>query len=122
MNILCLLMVHAPLILTPEYIPWTSLTVAQGNKVKGTYLHFYSDNCPPCVKIQEFYEESGVIRELKSLNCVQIKVPSDTSIIYGVRRTPTDVWINRRWRIVGRCQPPQREFLHYIKKWKRKLK
>ena len=67
------------------------------------------------------FNDPQIIKTSRGFNCVQIQVPSDNSIIWGVRSTPTDVWVTSDWKIIGRVNPPDSDFLRYFKDWERKL-
>ena len=100
-------------------INWVPMHVAQHNG-KITYVHFVSNGCAPCMALErDAFQQPEVIGLTKDVNCVQVHVPSDRSIIWGVRKTPTDIWLNTRWKIVGRQNPPGSDyFAAYFKKWK----
>ena len=104
-----------------ESINWIPLTVARQNN-KPTWVHFVSQDCPPCVALERGpFNDPQIIKTSRGFNCVQIQVPSDNSIIWGVRSTPTDVWVTSDWKIIGRVNPPDSDFLRYFKDWERKL-
>ena len=107
---------------TRASIQWIPLAVARQNG-KPTWIHFVSEGCPPCKLLQEGpFHDPKIIKMTQNINCVRINVPSDNSIIWGVRVTPTDVWVNKDWRIIGRSNKTDAvRYGQYINKWKGKL-
>jgi len=107
-----------------NFIDWQPLLkIQKDNKGKPTWVHFVSQNCPPCRALERgAFKNKQLIKETRNINCVTVTVPSDTSIIWGVRATPTDIWVSKDWKIIGRQNPPDSDhFLSYFRNWERKL-
>ena len=74
-------------------------------------IHFYSDTCPPCRRLEQVVFPNGEVCRAVSLNYVPVKINGDreraTASQFQVDRWPTDVIADARGQIIYKTVSPQ---------------
>jgi YHS domain-containing protein/thioredoxin-related protein len=104
-----------PQVLAQTRIPWLqNLQEAQqiANQERRLLLiHFYSDTCPPCRKLEQVVFPNPEVCRVMSMNYIPVKVNGerdrDTAKQYQVDRWPTDVIADAQGRVVYKTISPQ---------------
>lgn len=87
----------------PAEIKWT--TWEERNPSWPTWIHYYGDNCPPCIQMEQDFKEQDVITQSQSWNCIKVKLADGSPV-------PRDVFVSpdgktRRNMVVGRPRTTQ---------------
>lgn len=74
-------------------------------------IHFYSDSCPPCRRLEQVVFPNGEVCRAMSMNYVPVKINGDreraTAGQFQVDRWPTDVIADAQGRVIYRTVSPQ---------------
>jgi thioredoxin-related protein/YHS domain-containing protein len=98
-----------------DQLPWASDFAAacqQANaQGKLVLVHFYSDDCPPCVRVERNVFSQAAVAEAVGKTCVPVKVharkSAELAAKYGVQQWPTDVFVLPNGQEVSRSISPQ---------------
>jgi thiol-disulfide isomerase/thioredoxin/YHS domain-containing protein len=101
--------------LADDQLPWAADYAAacqQANaQGKLVLLHFYSDDCPPCVRVERNVFSQPAVAEAVGRCCVPVKVhvrkTPELATKYRVQQWPTDVFVRPDGQEVTRSVSPQ---------------
>ena len=104
-----------PPVLAQTRIPWLqNLQEAQqiaNQEQRLLLIHFYSDTCPPCRRLEQVVFPNPEVCRAMSMNYIPVKINGerdrDTAKQFQVDRWPTDVIADAQGRIVYKTVSPQ---------------
>ena len=104
-----------PPVLAQTRIPWLqNLQEAQqiaNQERRLVLIHFYSDTCPPCRRLEQVVFPNPEVCRAMSMNYVPVKINGerarDTAKQFQVDRWPTDVIADAQGRVVYKTVSPQ---------------
>ena len=104
-----------PPVLAQTRIPWLQdLQEAQqiaSQEQRLLLIHFYSDTCPPCRRLEQVVFPNPEVCRAMSMNYIPVKVNGerarDTAKQYQVDRWPTDVIADAQGRLIYKTVSPQ---------------
>lgn len=98
-----------------DQLPWATdfAQACQQANAQGklVLLHFYSDDCPPCVRVEKNVFSQAAVAEAVGKSCVPVKVhvrkSPELATKYRVQQWPTDVFVTSAGQEVTRSVSPQ---------------
>jgi thioredoxin-related protein/YHS domain-containing protein/ElaB/YqjD/DUF883 family membrane-anchored ribosome-binding protein len=98
-----------------DQLPWAAdfAQACQQANAQGklVLIHFYSDDCPPCVRVERNVFSQAAVAEAVGRSCVPVKVHARNShelaTKYRVQQWPTDVFVTPAGIEVTRSVSPQ---------------
>ena len=98
-----------------DQLPWATdfAQACQQANAQGklVLVHFYSDDCPPCVRVEKNVFSQAAVAEAVGKSCVPVKVhvrkSPDLATKYHVQQWPTDVFVTPAGLEVTRSVSPQ---------------
>jgi thiol-disulfide isomerase/thioredoxin len=105
----------ATTVLASEQIPWVAdykqACELAADQRRLVLLHFYGDNCPPCLRVEQNVFSQPQVAQAIAKNYIPVKVHvgvmPDLAARYGVNRWPTDVICSAAGQEITRAVSPQ---------------
>ena len=104
-----------PPVLAQTRIPWLeNLPQAQQiahQEQRLLLIHFYSDTCPPCRRLEQVVFPNPEVCRAMSMNYIPVKINGDrardTAMRFQVTSWPTDVIADAQGRVIYKTVSPQ---------------